>query len=224
MAAQIEPLFSFGPIAVQQDPSTNDLHISHADIGAGATLAPDDPLHKQILQTIDRNPYSRGFVANQIHALMEREDRWMGHGLDGEGLVFGPAREVEQQVEQKEKLPGMEVTTIELSSPEGKKLLAELEAEGIRLRDPAEYDPASSAIPRVAMDTANTLAKVQPALADPEATVSMRLQHRLLAPEEYQAQQYQQGVPQVGWDASAQIKQQLVTLAPETALESSDLP
>lgn len=224
MAARIKPLFSYGPLQVRQDDESRSLLVTHADKDASALVEEDDPLHKQILQTIDRNPYSKGFVANQVHALVDREDRWMGRGLDDEGLVLGPSREVEQQVEQKENLPSMEVTTIDLSSPEGKKLLAELEAEGIRLRDPAEYDPASSAIPQVAMDTANTLAKVQPALADPEADVSMRLQQRLLAPEEYQAQQYRQGVPQVGWDASAQIRQQLVTLAPETALESGDLP
>ncbi len=140
MAQEQAKLFSYGPVDIQQDPSTQELHIFHADMSASATLARDDPLHQEVLQTIEQNPYSKGFIANQVSALMENQDRWTALELDQEGLSFGPSQEVQQQVEQNATLDRFDEIAKEqerywnargISSTEAAKLQETVEREGL---------------------------------------------------------------------------------------------
>ncbi|MHB8249229.1 MAG: hypothetical protein ACYDCX_10155 [Acidithiobacillus sp.] len=98
MAARIDHLFSYGPLDVvdTNDEKKPGLRIVHADAKSGAFIPQEDPLHREIRNLIDKNPHSKGFVANQIHARIEQEGRWTGPGLDAEGLSFGPSRSPEQ--------------------------------------------------------------------------------------------------------------------------------
>ncbi len=197
----MEPVFQYGPFSVQRDPESQALEISQEDIGGVATLQPDDPLHKAITKTIAANPHSRGFVANQIHAMLEKESRWQHRGLDDEGLSFGPSQAVEQQK------PGMDVAEINLDSAEGKALLAELEIQGIRLPDPAEYNREVLEIPAVAQETAATLGKVQPGLPESERADAAAIRTQLLDVGEYRPEKYQEtGVPEVGQAASEKVQ------------------
>ncbi len=197
----MESVFQYGPLSVQRDPESQVLEISQSDQSGTASIQPDDPLHKTITQTITANPYSKGFVANQIHAHLEKEGRWVTNELDDEGLTLGPSQAVEQQK------PGMEVAEINLDSPEGKALLAELESQGIRLLDPAEYNRDAVEIPAVAQETATTLGKVEPGLSESGRADAATIRTRLLDSAEYRPEKYREtGVPEVGQAASEKVQ------------------
>ena len=99
MAAQLDHLLSYGPLDVvaSNDEKNPGLHIVHMDAEHRAFIPQDDPLHREIRNLIEKNPHSKGFVANQIHARLEQEGRWAGPGLhpakghDAEGLSFSPS-------------------------------------------------------------------------------------------------------------------------------------
>jgi len=197
----MEPVFQYGPLSVHQELETNTLEITQTDTGSVATLQPDDPLHRAITKTIAANPHSKGFVANQIHGMLEKEGRWQHPGLDEELLSLGPSQAVERQK------PGMEVTEIDLDSLEGKALLAELERQGVRLRDPAEYNREALEIPAVAQETVATLDKVEPILPESERAEAAAIRTQLLDTEEYRPEKYlETGVPEVGQAASEKVQ------------------
>ncbi|MBU2754980.1 hypothetical protein HFU84_06980 [Acidithiobacillus sp. CV18-2] len=56
-----------------------------------------DPLHREVQTLIEKNPHSRGFVANQIFAQVEAHGLWNARELDADGVTFGPSQKVEQQ-------------------------------------------------------------------------------------------------------------------------------
>lgn len=95
MAAQFDHLLSYGPMDVvaSNDEKQPGLHIVHVDAEASAFVPAGDPLYREIHDLIQKNPHSKGFVANQIHARLEREGRWAGPEHDVEGLSFSPAQE-----------------------------------------------------------------------------------------------------------------------------------
>lgn len=105
MTAQLDHLLSYGPMDVvaRNDEENPGLHIVHMDAENSAFIPQDDPLHREIRNLIDKNPHSKGFVANQIHARLEQEGRWDGPGShsakghDAEGLSFGPSLNPEQE-------------------------------------------------------------------------------------------------------------------------------
>jgi len=99
MAAQLNHLLSYGPMDVvaSNDEKNPGLHIVHMDAEASAFLPQGDPLHREIQNLIDKNPNSKGFVANQIHARLEQDGRWAGPGHDAEGVSFGPSLSPEQE-------------------------------------------------------------------------------------------------------------------------------
>ncbi|MBN6744677.1 hypothetical protein JKG41_06275 [Acidithiobacillus sp. MC2.1] len=105
MAAQLDHLLSYGPMDVvaSNDEKNPGLHIVHMDAENRAFIPQDDPLHREIRNLIEKNPHSKGFVANQIHARLEQEGRWDGPGLhpakghDAEGLSFTPSLNPEQE-------------------------------------------------------------------------------------------------------------------------------
>ncbi|WP_226820206.1 phosphoribosyltransferase [Acidithiobacillus ferrooxidans] len=105
MAAQLDHLLSYGPMDVvaSNDEKNPGLHIVHMDAENRAFIPQDDPLHREIRNLIDKNPHSKGFVANQIHARLEHEGRWDGPGLhpakghDAEGLSFSPSMNLVQE-------------------------------------------------------------------------------------------------------------------------------
>ncbi|WP_226857925.1 LPD7 domain-containing protein [Acidithiobacillus caldus] len=96
MAAELDHLFSYGPLDVvaTNDEKARGLHVLHEDAQMSAFIPSDDPLHKELFSLIEKNPHSRGFVANQIQARLEQEGRWAGPALDDEGISFGPSQEV----------------------------------------------------------------------------------------------------------------------------------
>lgn len=100
MAAELDHLFSYGPLDVvaTNDDKTRGLHVIHEDAQMRAFIPLDDPLHREVLTLIEKNPHSRGFVANQIQVRLEREGRWAGPSLDEEGVSFGPSQEVAQEL------------------------------------------------------------------------------------------------------------------------------
>jgi hypothetical protein len=100
MAAELDHLFSYGPLDVvaTNDDQARGLHVIHEDAQMSAFIPSDDPLHKEVRSLIEKNPHSRGFVANQIQARLEREGRWAGPALDEEGVSFGPSQEVVQEL------------------------------------------------------------------------------------------------------------------------------
>ncbi|WP_215843292.1 hypothetical protein HHS34_005615 [Acidithiobacillus montserratensis] len=198
-AQEQTPIFTYGPMEIVQDPETQALQVSHTDLGETATLPVDDPMHKQVLDTIGKNPYSKGFVANHIHALMENEGHFLSPELDGDGIVFGPS--VENVVEKKS--PGMEVSEIDLNSPEGKALMEEVREMSARLKNPVEYDPASPEIPVVAQDANRVMQEVGPQAGMDLSAIRARLMNK----QEYQPEKYHEGVPEVGTTASAQIQE-----------------
>ena len=106
MATQLDHLLSYGPMDVvaSNDEKHPGLHIVHMDAENRAFIPQDDPLHQEIRNLIDKNPHSKGFVANQIHARLEQEGRWAGLEQDAEGLSFGPSQE------QKQEKPGESLT------------------------------------------------------------------------------------------------------------------
>ncbi|MGC9215841.1 LPD7 domain-containing protein [Acidithiobacillus sp.] len=95
MAAQFDHLLSYGPMDVvaSNDEKQPGLHIVHVDAETSAFIPEGDPLHREFRDLIEKNPHSKGFVANQIHARLEQEGRWMGPDHDVEGLSFGPSQE-----------------------------------------------------------------------------------------------------------------------------------
>lgn len=113
MAAQLDHLFSYGPLDVvaSNDEKSPGLHIIHADVENNAFIPSGDPAHQEILTLIEKNPHSWGFVANQIQSRLEREGRWAGPALDDEGVSLGPSQEVAREE------PAPERTPEELSAP-----------------------------------------------------------------------------------------------------------
>ena len=99
MAAQLDHLLSYGPMDVvaSNDEKNPGLYIVHMDAENRAFIPQDDLLHREIRNLIEKNPHSKGFVANQIHARLEQEGRWDGPGHDAEGLSFGPSMNPEQE-------------------------------------------------------------------------------------------------------------------------------
>ncbi|MHB1321732.1 MAG: LPD7 domain-containing protein [Acidithiobacillus ferrivorans] len=99
MAAQLDHLLSYGPMDVvaSNEEKNLGLYIVHMDAENRAFIPQDDPLHQEIRNLIDKNPYSKGFVANQIHARLEQEGRWDGPAHDAEGLSFGPSLNPEKE-------------------------------------------------------------------------------------------------------------------------------
>ncbi|WP_226856734.1 LPD7 domain-containing protein, partial [Acidithiobacillus caldus] len=100
MAAELDHLFSYGPLDVvaTNDDKARGLHVIHEDAQMSAFIPLDDPLHREVLTLVEKNPHSRGFVANQIQARLEQEGRWAGPALDDEGISFGPSQEVAQEL------------------------------------------------------------------------------------------------------------------------------
>ena len=96
--AQLDHLFSYGPLDVvaSNDEKKPGLHIVHVDAENSAFIPQEDPLQQEIRSLIDKNPHSKGFVANQIHARIEQEGKWQGPGHDVEGLSFSPSLGKEQ--------------------------------------------------------------------------------------------------------------------------------
>lgn len=107
MAAQLDHLFSYGPLDVvaTSEGKAQGLHVLHEDAQMSAFIPSDDPAHKEILALIEKNPHSRGFVANQIQARLEQEGRWAGPTLDDEGNSFGPSQEVTREEPAPERVP-----------------------------------------------------------------------------------------------------------------------
>jgi hypothetical protein len=107
MAAELDHLFSYGPMDVvaTNDDQARGLHVIHEDAQMSAFIPSDDPLHKEVLSLIEKNPHSRGFVANQIQARLEQEGRWAGPALDDEGISFGPSQEVTPELAAENLLP-----------------------------------------------------------------------------------------------------------------------
>ncbi|MHB1573475.1 MAG: phosphoribosyltransferase [Acidithiobacillus sp.] len=107
MAAQPNHLLSYGPMDVvaSNDEKNPGLHVVHMDAENRAFIPQgrDDPLHREIRDLIEKNPHSKGFVANQVHARLEQEGRWDGPGLhpakghDAAGLSFSPSMNPEQE-------------------------------------------------------------------------------------------------------------------------------
>ncbi|MBU2802521.1 hypothetical protein HFV02_09685 [Acidithiobacillus caldus] len=108
MAAELDHLFSYGPLDVvaTSEGKTQGLHVRHEDAQMSAFIPSDDPLHQEILKLVEKNPHSRGFVANQIHARLDQEGRWSGPSPEGEGINFGPSWDVEQQLGVENPAPG----------------------------------------------------------------------------------------------------------------------
>ncbi|MGK9452301.1 LPD7 domain-containing protein [Acidithiobacillus caldus] len=108
MAAELDHIFSYGPLDVvaANDDQARGLHVRHEDAQMTAFIPSDDPLHREILKLVEKNPHSLGFVANQIHARLDQEGRWSGPSLDDEGINFGPSRDVERQLEVENPAPG----------------------------------------------------------------------------------------------------------------------
>ena len=108
MAAELDHLFSYGPLDVvaTSEGKTQGLHVRHEDAQMSAFIPSDDPLHQEILKLVEKNPHSRGFVANQIHARLDQGGRWSGPSLEDEGLRFGPAQQVERQLGVENPAPG----------------------------------------------------------------------------------------------------------------------
>ena len=120
MAAQLDHLLSYGPMDVvaSNDEKNPGLHIVHMDAENRAFIPQDDPLHREIRDLIEKNPHSKGFVANQIHARLEHEGRWDGPGHDAEGLSFGPSMNPEQEKSAPEKGVETELDpSIEMPNP-----------------------------------------------------------------------------------------------------------
>ncbi len=111
MAAELDHLFSYGPMDVvaTDDDRGRGLHVIHEDAQMSAFLPSGDPLYKEVLSLIEKNPHSRGFVANQIQARLEQEGRWSGPALDDEGISFGPSQEVAQEQEMGMGNPAREI-------------------------------------------------------------------------------------------------------------------
>ena len=107
MAAQLDHLFSYGPLDVvaTSEGKAQGLHVLHEDAQMSAFISSDDPAHKEILALIEKNPHSRGFVANQIQARLEQEGRWVGPSLEEEGVTFGPSQEVAREEPASERAP-----------------------------------------------------------------------------------------------------------------------
>ncbi len=107
MAAQLDHLFSYGPLDViaTYDEKSPGLHITHEDAENSAFIPSGDPVHKEILTLIEKNPRSLGFVANQIQARLEQEGRWAGPTLDDEGISLGPPQEVAREDPAPERAP-----------------------------------------------------------------------------------------------------------------------
>lgn len=99
MAAQIDQLFSYGPLDVlnMHEENSKGLHVVHADMSTTAFIPEADPLHKEVQTLIEKNPHSRGFAANQIYSKVEALGLWNALELDTDGVSFGPSQQVEQQ-------------------------------------------------------------------------------------------------------------------------------
>ncbi|OCX86934.1 LPD7 domain-containing protein [Acidithiobacillus thiooxidans] len=97
MAAQPDYLLSYGPMNVvgSIDEKRPGLYVAHE--ASEAFISRDDPLHQEIRSLIEKNPHSKGFVANQIYARLEQEDRWGGPEQDMDALSFGPSMNLEQE-------------------------------------------------------------------------------------------------------------------------------
>lgn len=100
MAAELDHLFSYGPLDVvaTNDDKARGLHVIHEDAQMRAFIPSDDPLHREVMTLVEKNSHSRGFVANQIQARLEQEGRWAGPALDDEGISFGPSQDVAQEL------------------------------------------------------------------------------------------------------------------------------
>lgn len=146
MAAQIDHKFSYGPLDVvaTNDEKSPGLHVIHADVGNSAFLPEGDPLHKEVLALIEKNPHSKGFVANQIQARLEQEGRWHGPQIDEEGISFGPSVTQEVQTEvgkqsfQLEEIPAKKV---DLPDELANQLNPRVQIRPLVLRDGAHLAP-----------------------------------------------------------------------------------
>lgn len=101
MAAEFDHLFTYGPLDVlaSRDGQAHGIHVVNRDSESSASFGREDPLYREILGIIEKNPHSKGFVANQIHARIEQEGKWQGPDRDAEGLSFGPSKMPEQRLE-----------------------------------------------------------------------------------------------------------------------------
>lgn len=109
MATQPEPLFSHGPLSIvaSDDEQKSGITVLHDEWDNGEFISQEDPLHKEFLNLIQKNKNSLGFVANQIQARLEQVGRWAGLSLEDEGVIFGPARgvqEIEAEVKSSEEV------------------------------------------------------------------------------------------------------------------------
>ncbi len=97
MAAQIDHLFSYGPLDVvaTHDENRPGLHVMHADMEMNAFIPKGDPFHKEVQNLIEKNPHSMGFVAKQVYARVEEEGLWHGPAIDTEELKLGPSLKTE---------------------------------------------------------------------------------------------------------------------------------
>ncbi|WP_437559398.1 LPD7 domain-containing protein [Acidithiobacillus sulfuriphilus] len=103
-----DPLFTYGPITVTRARASQDLRVHNGDLRSTSTFPQDDPLHREILSIIDKNPHSRGFVANQIQARITGENRWQGLDREDEGLSLGPSGD--REIQQEPETPGVAET------------------------------------------------------------------------------------------------------------------
>jgi len=183
MAAQLDHLLSYGPMDVVagNDEKQPGLHIVHVDAETSAFVPAGDPLYREFRDLIEKNPYSKGFVANQIHARLEQEGRWAGPGHDVEGLSFGPAQEpvLEQeagqetakdlaQEPQSRAIPETE-TAVEAPGPAEPEKPREIEQERETSKAP-EPEPQQKAGPEAGplADWPGTSQKSPEPLAPPE--------------------------------------------------------
>ena len=130
--AQLDHLFSYGPLDVvtSNDEKKPGLHIVHTDAENSAFIPQDDPLQQEIRSLIDKNPHSKGFVANQIHARIEQEGKWQGPDRDAEGLSLGPS-----QTPELEKVTEMEPVA-EVAQPLAPDLEKAAEPEPVAALNP----------------------------------------------------------------------------------------
>jgi hypothetical protein len=111
MAAQLDHLLSYGPMDVvaSNDEKNPGLHIVHMDAENRAFIPQDDPLHREIRNLIEKNPHSKGFVANQIQTQLEQDSRWTGPEHDAEGVSFSPSLNPEREMHEIETFPAQNV-------------------------------------------------------------------------------------------------------------------
>lgn len=167
MAAQPDHLLSYGPIDVvaSNEEKNPGLHIIHKDAETRAFIPQDDPLHREIRDLIDKNTHSKGFVANQIHARLEQEDRWAGPVHDAEGLSFGPSLNPEQGQIERPKI--VEALAPEMAASPAQTMVAAT-ADGVEVGEPVLPESVGNAIEAEPLEETGKKPNQEPQKTDQE--------------------------------------------------------